>query len=139
MRLLHEASESAKSPVGPVTATVTGCDEPISPRDNIPVLSWLLLRGKCRNCGAPISARYPLVEALTAVLMAMVPIFLGPDQDMWIGYAMVLVLVPLTFIDLDHRILPNKITYPAVLLAIGVTAAFYTDHTDFRTRAAQPC
>ncbi len=59
------------------------------------------------------------MEALTAVLMAMVPIFLGVDDDQWIGYAMVLILVPLTFIDLDHRILPNKITYPSVPLAIG--------------------
>jgi leader peptidase (prepilin peptidase)/N-methyltransferase len=104
------------------------CGAHIKPYDNVPVLSWLLLRGRCRNCGAAISARYPLVEALTAVLMALVPVCLGPDEDQWIGYALVLVLVPLTFIDLDHRILPNKITYPAVPLAIGLTAAFDLDH-----------
>jgi leader peptidase (prepilin peptidase)/N-methyltransferase len=104
------------------------CGAQIKPYDNIPVLSWLILRGKCRNCGNPISARYPLIEGLTAVLMALVPICLGVDDDQWIGYAMVLILVPLTFIDLDHRILPNKITYPSVPIAIGLTAAFDVHH-----------
>ena len=100
----------------------------MKPYDNVPILSWLILRGRCRHCHEPISPRYPLVEALTAVLMALVPICLGADDDQWIGYALVLILVPLTFIDLDHRILPNKITYPAVPLAIGLTAAFDVDH-----------
>ena len=104
------------------------CGARLKPYDNIPIVSWLILRGRCRNCGEPISARYPLVEALTAVLMALVPIFLGPDKDQWIGYALVLVLIPLTFIDLDHRILPNKITYPSVPLAIALTAAFDIHH-----------
>ena len=103
------------------------CGARVKPYDNIPVLSWLLLRGRCRNCGEPISARYPLVEALTAVLAALVPIFLGADEDVWLGFALVLVLVPLTFIDLDHRILPNKITYPAVPLAIALVAIFDID------------
>jgi leader peptidase (prepilin peptidase)/N-methyltransferase len=103
------------------------CGAPVKPYDNIPVLSWLLLRGKCRSCGNPISARYPLVEALTAVLMALVPVALGTGDDVWIGFAFVLILVPLTFIDLDHRILPNKITYPAVPLAVGLVAAFNFD------------
>jgi leader peptidase (prepilin peptidase)/N-methyltransferase len=104
------------------------CGAQIKPYDNIPVLSWLLLRGRCRACGEPISPRYPLIEALTAALMAMVPLFLGTGEEQWIGYAMVLILVPLTFIDLDHRILPNAITYPSVPIAIGLTAAFDTDH-----------
>ncbi len=103
------------------------CEEPIKPYDNVPILSWLILRGRCRNCGAPISPRYPLVELLTAVLMALVPIFLGADEDVWIGFALVLILVPLTFIDIDHRILPNKITYPSVVVAIVLVAIFETD------------
>jgi leader peptidase (prepilin peptidase) / N-methyltransferase len=104
------------------------CGERIKPYDNVPVLSWLLLRGRCRNCGTPISPRYPFVEALTAVLMALVPICLGVDaEEIWIGFAFVLVLVPLTFIDLDHRILPNKITYPAVPLALILVAIFKLD------------
>lgn len=104
------------------------CGAPVKFYDNVPVLSWIVLRGRCRSCAATISARYPLVEALTAVLMALVPIALGVGDDVWIGFALVLVLIPLTFIDLDHRILPNKITYPAVPLAIGLTAAFDADH-----------
>jgi leader peptidase (prepilin peptidase) / N-methyltransferase len=100
------------------------CETPVKPYDNIPILSWLILRGRCRHCGEPISPRYPLVEALTAVLMALVPIFLGADEDVWIGFALVLILVPLTFIDLDHRILPNKITYPAVPVGIALVAVF---------------
>ncbi|MEA2127107.1 MAG: leader peptidase (prepilin peptidase) / N-methyltransferase [Solirubrobacteraceae bacterium] len=104
------------------------CGTQLAAYENIPIVSWLVLRGRCRHCGEPISPRYPLVEALTAVLMALVPIFLGTDDDVWIGFAMVLILIPLTFIDLDHRILPNKITYPSVPIAIGLTAAFDTDH-----------
>ncbi len=103
------------------------CGAHVKPYDNVPILSWLVLRGRCRDCGKPISPRYPLVEALTAVLAALVPVFLGADEDVWLGFALVLVLVPLTFIDLDHRILPNKITYPAVPLAIGLVAAFDFD------------
>lgn len=103
------------------------CGAPVKPYDNLPVLSWLLLRGRCRHCGDPISVRYPLVEALTGVLAALVPICLGADEDVWLGFALVLVLVPLTFIDLDHRILPNKITYPAVPLAIALVAVFDFD------------
>ena len=104
-----------------------GCGAPVKPYDNIPILSWLILRGRCRNCGTRISARYPLVELLTAVLMALVPVFLGADEDVWIGFALVLILVPLTFIDLDHRILPNKITYPSVVVGVALVAVFETD------------
>jgi leader peptidase (prepilin peptidase) / N-methyltransferase len=93
------------------------CGKAIKPYDNIPVLSWLLLRGKCRNCGARISARYPLVEALTAALLAAVVVRYGADEDAVLGLVFVLILVPLTFIDIDHRILPNKITYPAAVVA----------------------
>lgn len=104
-----------------------GCGGDVRPYDRIPVVSWLLLRGRCRHCGEPISPRYPLVEALTAGLAALVPLTLGADEDIWIGLALVGTLVPLTFIDLDHRILPNRITYPAVPVAIGLTAAFDAD------------
>jgi leader peptidase (prepilin peptidase) / N-methyltransferase len=104
-----------------------GCGAPVKPYDNVPIVSWLVLRGRCRSCGTRISARYPLVELLTAVLMALVPLLLGADEDVWIGFALVLILVPLTFIDLDHRILPNKITYPAVVVAIALVAALRTD------------
>ena len=74
------------------------------------MLSWLLLRGRCRHCGEPISARYPLVEALTAALCVAVVLAEGGDSDVWLGLAFVLLLVPITFIDLDHRIIPNVLT-----------------------------
>src|SRR5919108_5785158 len=59
------------------------CGAPVKPYDNIPVLSWLLLRGRCRNCGERISWRYPLVEAGTALLCALVVIAKGADEDAW--------------------------------------------------------
>jgi len=96
------------------------CGNPIKPRDNVPVLSWLLLRGRCRHCGEPISGRYPFVEALTAILLGAVVLRFGADRDAWLGIVFVLVLVPVAFIDLDHRIIPNKITGPAAVLAIAL-------------------
>ena len=94
-----------------------GCQATISARDNVPLLSWALLRGRCRHCGTPIPARYPLVEALTAVLFVAVVAVKGADSDVWAGLALVTALVPITFIDFDHRIIPNRITLPAALAA----------------------
>jgi leader peptidase (prepilin peptidase) / N-methyltransferase len=103
------------------------CAAELKPRDNIPVLSWLLLRGRCRNCGEPISPRYPLVEALTALLCAAVVLSEGWDEDAILGIAFVLVLVPVTFIDIDHRIIPNKITLIGAIAAIAIVAVWHTD------------
>jgi leader peptidase (prepilin peptidase)/N-methyltransferase len=103
------------------------CASPVRPYDNVPVFSWLVLRGRCRPCGAPISARYPLVEALTAVLMALVPVIVGTGPRMWLGFVLVLLLVPVAFIDLDHRIIPNRITYPGAVLGVILTAALVPD------------
>jgi leader peptidase (prepilin peptidase) / N-methyltransferase len=91
-----------------------GCETPIRPYDNVPVLSWLLLRGRCRDCRRPISARYPLVEAGTGLLCALVAL---AADDVWLGLAFVLLLVPVTLIDLDHRIIPNR------LMLVGAVAA----------------
>ncbi len=96
------------------------CGAPVKPYDNIPVLSWLLLRGRCRNCGEPISVRYPLVEAGTGLLCALVVIAKGADEDALLGLAFVLLLVPITLIDLDHRLIPNKLTLPGAVLAIAI-------------------
>jgi leader peptidase (prepilin peptidase)/N-methyltransferase len=99
-----------------------GCGSAVAPYDNVPVLSWLLLRGRCRNCREPISGRYPLVEALTAALAVTVVLVEGADRDVWIGLAFVLILVPITFIDLDLQIIPDKITAPAAVLALVILA-----------------
>ena len=104
-----------------------GCGKPIKPYDNIPIVSWLLLRGKCRNCGTRISARYPFVEALTAALFAACVLRFGADRDVWLPLVFVLVLVPIIFIDIDHRIIPNKITYPAAVIAPLLVLAFDRD------------
>jgi leader peptidase (prepilin peptidase)/N-methyltransferase len=94
-----------------------GCETPIKPYDNVPVLSWLALRGRCRACGMRISVRYPLVEAGTGLLCALVVIVNGADQDALLGLAMVLLLVPVALIDLDTQIIPNK------LMLIGAVGA----------------
>jgi leader peptidase (prepilin peptidase) / N-methyltransferase len=96
------------------------CETPIKPYDNIPVLSWLALRGRCRTCRAPISARYPLVEASTGLLCALVVIAKGADEDALLGLALVLLLVPVTLIDLDHRIIPNSLMLPGAVGALAL-------------------
>src|SRR5215218_1278641 len=85
------------------------CGEPIRPYDNIPVVSWLLLRGRCRHCGAPISARYPAVELATAVLYALVVALKDEPVEIALGLLLVTALVPITLIDLELRLIPNKI------------------------------
>ena len=99
-----------------------GCDTPIKPYDNVPVLSWLLLRGRCRACGTSIAWRYPFVELLTGVLMALVVLAFGADRDAWLGLAFVALLVPVTVIDIDFRIIPNKLMIVGTVLAPVILA-----------------
>jgi leader peptidase (prepilin peptidase)/N-methyltransferase len=89
----------------------------------VPVLSWLVLRGRCRDCRAPISARYPLVEGLTAALAASVVLAGDDARSVLLGLVLVALLVPIALIDLDHRIIPNKITLPAAVAAIVIGVA----------------
>jgi leader peptidase (prepilin peptidase)/N-methyltransferase len=98
------------------------CETPIKPYDNIPLVSWILLRGRCRSCRAAISGRYPLVELATAVLLALVVVVKGADSDAWLGIALVLLLVPIALIDLEHRIIPNKLTLLGTVAAIAILA-----------------
>ncbi len=92
------------------------CGAEIGARDNIPVLSWLLLRGKCRRCGARISIEYPLVELATAVLVVSAAIrYPNPWHAVLVGG--LLGLMPaLALIDLKHRIIPNRLMYPSLVL-----------------------
>jgi leader peptidase (prepilin peptidase)/N-methyltransferase len=94
------------------------CGAPVKPYDNVPVLSWLLLRGRCRGCGARISWRYPLVELGTGVLCALAVIAAGTDRDVWLGLAFVLLLVPIALIDIDFRIIPNTLTLLGAVTAV---------------------
>jgi leader peptidase (prepilin peptidase)/N-methyltransferase len=94
-----------------------GCETPIKPYDNVPVLSWLALRGKCRACGTRIPVRYPLVEFGTAALCTLVVLDKGVSEAALPGLVLVLLMVPVTLIDLDHQIIPNK------LMALGAVLA----------------
>jgi len=94
------------------------CRKPIKPYDNIPILSFLALRGRCRSCGARISPRYPAVEALTAALFAAVTWHDGLSFALAFDLAFTASLVALVFIDAENMILPNAITYPGILFAL---------------------
>jgi leader peptidase (prepilin peptidase)/N-methyltransferase len=103
------------------------CDTQLRAIDNVPVVSWLALRGRCHHCGAAISARYPLVELATGALYAAVVATQDDAARIVLGLVLVTVLVPITLIDLDHRIIPNVITGPAAVAALVVIAALDTD------------
>jgi leader peptidase (prepilin peptidase)/N-methyltransferase len=103
------------------------CGAPIAPYDNVPVLSWLLLRGRCRHCGASISPRYPTVELLTAATFAAVVAVRGFDDDLLLELPFVACLIALAGIDLDHKLLPNKIVYPMAAYGLVATAIVDTD------------
>jgi leader peptidase (prepilin peptidase)/N-methyltransferase len=104
------------------------CGTQIAGYDNIPIVSWLLLRGRCRHCRAPISPRYPAVELITALLFAAVVLVRGFDDDLILELPFVASLIALAGIDLDHKLLPNKIVYP--LAAWGVVAVLIADRDD---------
>jgi leader peptidase (prepilin peptidase) / N-methyltransferase len=97
------------------------CHAPIAAWQNVPVLSWLLLRGRCAGCNAGISARYPLVELLCALLSALVAWRLGFGVSALCALAVTWILIALTFIDLDHQLLPDSLTLP--LLWLGLLAS----------------
>jgi leader peptidase (prepilin peptidase)/N-methyltransferase len=105
-----------------------GCATPIRPYDNVPVLSWLLLRGRCRSCGTSIAWRYPLVELCTGLLLALVVVVVGTGSDeLWLGLAFALLLVPVTVIDIDFRIIPNTLMIAGSVTAAALLVAFTPD------------
>jgi leader peptidase (prepilin peptidase)/N-methyltransferase len=99
-------------------STCPACHAPITALQNIPVLSWVLLRGRCASCGRPISARYPLVEALTGVLSALVAWRLGFGWETPAALVLTWFLIALTFIDIDHQLLPDSLTLPLLWLGL---------------------
>ena len=94
------------------------CGHPITARENIPLLSWLWLRGRCSACRAPIGARYPLVELLTALLSAAVAWKWGASVQTVGALLMVWALITLAFIDLDTALLPDSLTLPLLWLGL---------------------
>jgi leader peptidase (prepilin peptidase)/N-methyltransferase len=126
------AEVSAAIPEGPVPAhaiperfnlvvprsACPTCGAPIRAFQNIPLLSWLLLRGKCASCAAPISVRYPLVEALSGVLSALIAWKLGFGWPAIAALVLTWFLIALTFIDIDHQLLPDTLTLPLLWLGL---------------------
>ncbi len=125
---LDGAQEAA--PPGLVTprSRCPQCGAAIRALDNIPLLSWLLLRGQCRDCGTGISLRYPIVEAITGLLSAWLAWHLGAGWELVFGLLLTWSLIALTVIDLDHFLLPDNITLPllwaGLLLSLG---GWFTD------------
>lgn len=97
------------------------CGEGIEPRDNIPLLSYAVLRGRCRNCGARISVRYPMIEAITGALFAAAAFKFGLSLQLVSALILIASLVSLAGIDLEHRLLPNVIIGPATLTGLAVS------------------
>lgn len=98
------------------------CRTEISALDNVPIVSWLVLRGRCRHCDNPISARYPIVEGLTAAAFAAVVAVRGVEERLLLDLPFVTLLIAVAAIDLQHRIIPNKILLPAAVWALPAVA-----------------
>lgn len=99
------------------------CHTPIKAVDNIPVLSWVLLGGKCRACSEPISIKYPVVETATGLLMAATVLKFGPTVEAVLHMVLMPPLVIITVIDIEHQIIPDRITLPGILY--GLAAGSY--------------
>lgn len=113
------------------------CGAQIAAYDNVPVLSWLALRGRARCCGAPISPRYPLTELATGALFAAVGVaFHGEAAELLLGLVFVATLVAVTLTDLEQRLIPNKILLVAAVLGVAIAAVGETGSLPERVIAA---
>ena len=125
---LAAATGAARDPVAPQerlnlalpASHCPSCRAPIPASQNIPVLSWLLLKGRCAACAAPISPRYPIVEALTGILSAVVAWRFGPTAATAAALVLTWFLIALSLIDLDHKLLPDGMTLPLLWLGLLV-------------------
>ncbi|WP_086743177.1 prepilin peptidase [Pseudoalteromonas ulvae] len=122
--LITSASQSdSANPAAPFNLAVPAstcpkCQSKIKAWQNIPVISWLLLKGKCANCKAPISIRYPSIELLTMLASVAVAAVFGATATTVLYVAMTWVLIALIFIDIDHMLLPDQLTLPLLWLAL---------------------
>ena len=107
------------------------CNIPIRFYDNIPVLSYLLLKGKCRHCGKPISIQYPVVEGVTALSSWVLFTTYGPSLSYLFFFAFVAALIVITVIDLQHQIIPDVISIPG--MAVGLLGSLVLPHLSFLT------
>jgi leader peptidase (prepilin peptidase) / N-methyltransferase len=106
-----------------------GCSAQLAWHDNIPVLSFLWLRGRCRKCGMRISRRYPIVEGVTAGTLAAAYLAFGPTGDFIVAAVLLATLVVVTAIDLQHQLIPDVITLPGIL--VGLVANFAIGHVSW--------
>ena len=100
-----------------------GCSALLKWYDNIPVLSFLVLRGRCRECGMTISWRYPIVEMVTAVVLVLAYVALGPSADFAVAVVLLAALIAITGIDLQHQLIPDAITLPGILVGLLLNLA----------------
>lgn len=110
----------AKEPLLGLRSRCPQCEAPIARRDNIPVLSWVLLRGRCRSCREPIPVGYPLVEVANAGLWVAAGLRFGAEPELAVYAVLFSVLLALSVIDLELYILPNRITYPSILASLVI-------------------
>src|SRR5262245_11297157 len=108
------------------------CGDPIPAWANVPILSYLALRGRCRACRARISPRYPLVEALTGAAFAALVLVHDPGPRLLVDWALAAALIAVIFIDLDHHIIPNSITLPGLVLGLLLALFAPQVRVDFR-------
>ncbi|WP_432210167.1 prepilin peptidase [Marinobacter alkaliphilus] len=112
-------------------STCPSCGHQIRAWENIPVISWLVLRGKCSSCKAPISPRYPIIETITAIFSVVTVALLGPTEAALWALLLVWALVALTMIDFDTQLLPDSITLP--LMWLGLVLNYFGVLTDFNS------
>ena len=96
------------------------CQTPVKPYDNVPIVSFILLRGRCRSCSAPIPLRYPIIEALTGALCVGAVLAHHSAASIALSVALILLLVPAAAIDIEHRIIPNRLTALGAVLALAI-------------------
>ncbi|HEY7019423.1 MAG TPA: prepilin peptidase [Gaiellaceae bacterium] len=113
-----------RSVVRPASGCMS-CGTELAWHDNVPVVSWLLLRGRCRSCGTRISPLYPAVELATAGLVAACFVTFGLTGEAFVASFFCVVLVVLSAIDLTHRIVPNRIVLPAACIVLVAQTALY--------------
>lgn len=124
--IIDESKLSLSKPA----STCPKCQTEIRWYQNIPVLSWLILRGKCGSCQNPISIRYPLIELLTAACSLVIVAVFGPSIQMLFGLLLTWILIALTFIDFDTQLLPDRYTLTLAALGLGINSyAIYTSPT----------
>lgn len=99
------------------------CEEPLKWYDNIPLVSYLILRGQCRKCGLPISMRYPTIELLSAVLWLAAAMYFGLTWSVVPAVLFISSLIAIFYIDLDHYIIPNVIVFPVAAVGLGMNIA----------------